>query len=229
MKKILYLLLIGFAFLQSCSKSKDDNSDSSGLSQDIKNFVPETVIDSMRSWGFNINEGKTPPAINGVYSLSKNYCTFDNSGFDEADTYFADYHYKFQDQDNSKLTINLNYKVVNSTGSDTASGTGSFISGTGNDFTVFTDVKGLSEGVTYEWITFCSGTVTDNGIQNFQFGLYVKDKGPDPNNALINIGSARIFKDDDGLAEKIPDYRIGKDLGAPGRSSSSSPVMGTRN
>lgn len=204
MKKILYLLLIGFAILQSCSKKKDDTSDSSGLSQDIKNFVPQSVIDSMRQWGLTINEGKTPPTIDGVYNDSLHLCTFDNSGYDGAGVYFYNYHYKFHDQNNDKLTISVDFKDTYDNGNtDSASGAGSFISGAGNDFTVFTDVKGTSYGVTYEAITFYSGTITSSGIKNFQDGLYLKDKGADPDNNLIDVGSARVFKDEDGFSEKI--------------------------
>lgn len=201
MKKILYLLFIGFAILQSCSKKKDDTSDSSGLSQDIKNFVPQSIIDSMRTWGFVINEGKKPPMIDGVYNDSLDLCTFDNSGYNDVGDYFANYHYKFHDQDNSKLTIALDYEAIDA--ADTASGAGSFVSGTGNDFTVFTDVKGVDNGVNYEAITMYSGTITNSGIKNLQYSFYMKDKGDDPDNKMIAVGSARLFKDKDGFSEKL--------------------------
>lgn len=204
MKKILYLLLIGFAILQSCSKKKDDTSDSSGLSQDIKNFVPQSIVDSMRQWGLAVNEGKKPPTINGVYNDSLDLCTFDNSGYDQAGDHFANYHYKFYGQDNNNLTISVGYKDSYSNGArDSASGAGSFISGTGNDFTVFTDVKGVTNDINYELITFYSGTITSTGIENLQNGLYMKAKDADPSNKLVSVGSARIFKDEDGFAEKI--------------------------
>ncbi|HET7117915.1 MAG TPA: hypothetical protein VFI29_15575 [Hanamia sp.] len=203
MKKILYLLFIGFAILESCSKKKDDTSDSSGLSQDIQNFVPQTLIDSMQTWGLVINKGKTPPMIDGVYNDSANLCTFDNSSYNYTGDYFANYHYKFHDQDNSKLTIELDYNDIYAGGSDSASGAGSFISGTGNDFTVFTDVKGVTNGVNYEAITMYSGTITNSGIKNLQYSFYMKDKGDDPDKKLIDVGSARIFKDEDGFSEKL--------------------------
>ncbi len=213
MKKILYLLVIGFSLLQSCSKKKDKTSDTSGLSQDIQNFVPQTVIDSMRAWGLTINEGKVPPMINGIYDLSKNYCIFDNSGNDQAETYFADYRFRFRDQDNDKLTISLDFKNTTGYGTDSASGKGSFISGNGNDFTVFTENKGISDGIHYEDISFYSGTITSTGIKNFQMGRYLKSKDPDPDHKLVDVGTSRIFEDDDGFSDKITTYRIGNNIG----------------
>lgn len=211
MKRITYLLFIGFAILQSCSKKKSDTPKPSGLSQAIQNFVPESIIDSMRKWGFVINEGKKPPMINGVYNVSPNLCTFDNSGSNESGYHFDNYHYKFHNQNNDKLTIALDEKNTSgSSGIDSASGIGSFISGTSNDFTVFTDEKGVSYGINYESITIISGTITSTGIENFQNSFYMKDKGNDPDKKLIDVGSARIFKDEDSFSEKIPDdnYRI---------------------
>lgn len=202
MKKFNVLVLCLLLLLASCSKKKSD--DGSGLSQSIQNFVPQSVIDSMRVWGLAINEGSTPPDITGIYNVSPVLCTYDNSGGNRANTYFDNYRFRFHDQDNTNLTIAIDYKDLR--GGDTASGVGSFIAGSGNNFTVFVDQKGISYGISYESIGFYSGIKTSSGIQNFQFAIYWKQKGPDPSNQLVPVGTSRIFKDADDFSESLITY-----------------------
>lgn len=202
MKKYYLVFLAVLFCVLSCSKKHDND----GLSQDIKNFVPQAVIDSMRKWGLMIYEGKTPPTVAGIYNFSRNYCTFDNSGFNRANTYFSDYRLRFRDQNNSELTIALDYKALSV--QDTASGVGSFIAGTDNNFTVFVDVKGVLTGVDYKGITFFSGTKTSTGIKSLQWGYYIKEKGPDPTNLLAKAGTSRIFIDQDSFSDINANYRV---------------------
>lgn len=198
------ILLCFSVLLFSCKKGSESNDDT-GLSQDIKNFVPQSVIDSMRNWGMVINEGKTPPVISGIYNFTRNVCVFDNSGYNQTGDYFADYRYRFHDQNNEKLTISLDYKALNAP--DTASGIGSFLAGNNNLFTVFVNVSGVQAGITYKQIGFYSGRKTETGIENFQTGFYFTEKGPDPDNTLVKVGSSRIFNDEDEFSDINAVYR----------------------
>ena len=72
---------------------------------------------------------------------------------------------------------------------------------------------GISDNIKYEDISFYSGTITNTGIKNFQMGVYLKSKDPDPGNKLVDVGTSRIFKDDDGFSEKITTYRMSNNSG----------------
>ena len=145
MKHYSFLVtVLCFSVLLFSCKKESETKDDIGFSQDIKNFVPQPVIDSMRNWGMAINEGKNPPVIAGIYNFTKNLCVFDNSGYNQTGDYFADYRYRFRNQDNDKLTISLDYKALSA--ADSASGIGSFIAGNNNSFTVFVDIHGVAGG-----------------------------------------------------------------------------------
>ncbi len=206
MKQYLLVCLTAISLFTISCKKDNGSDDNSGLSQDIKNFVPQSVIDSMRSWGLKINEGKQPPVIEGIYNITPNICTFDNSGGNRTGQKFADYRFRFRNQNNDKLTISLDYKALN--GVDSAVGVGSFLAGAGNDFTVFVNASGVQYGIAYKQIGFYSGTKTANGITGLQHGFYFTEKGPDPDNKLVKVGSSRIFHDSDQSSETNPVYRL---------------------
>lgn len=205
------VLVTSFVFI-SCKKEKEDN-DNSGLSDDIKKFVPAAVIDSMRKWGLVINEGKKPPTIEGIYDFKPNYCVYDNSGYNRAGSYFLDYRFRFRNQNNQNLTVSVDFKSLG-VAIDTASGTGSFLAGNNNNFTAFVDVTGTSYGIPYKAITFYSGVVTNTGITNFQIGSYLKEKGADPSHLLVPVGTSRVFNDEDSFSEVKNAYRQGPTVNA---------------
>ncbi len=202
MKKIIAAAAVCLCFFSACKKNTEG---SSNLSADITNFVPAAVIDSMRAWGLAVNEGKTPPVITGIYNISPNICTYDNSGANAVNATFSDYHFRFHDQDNNKLTISVDYKALSVR--DTATGTGSFISGAGDNFTIFVDQKGAAGNVTYEAILFYSGTKTAAGIQHFQLAIYLKSKSADQQSTLSKVGISRIFKYWDCMSALSAVYR----------------------
>lgn len=207
-----FMVILCFsAILFSCKKESESNDDT-GLSQDIKNFVPQSVIDSMRNWGMTINEGKNPPVIDGIYNITPNICTFDNSPGNRTGDKFADYRYRFRDQNIENLTISLDYKALN--GIDSAFGVGSFIAGNNNSFTVFVNVSGVQYGISYKQIAFYSGTKSATGMDEFQHGFYFTEKGPDPEKKLVEAGTSRIFHDEDEFSDINAVYR-----GIPSRST----------
>ena len=206
-KSLAFLLL--FTLSQSCKKSSDNTtSNTTGFSDSINKIVTPAILDSLKSYGLVVNPGKQPPIINGIYLISPTYCIFDNSIGHDAGYTFSDYKFQFYGQDNTNLTIGLNYK--NMTGTDNASGVGAFVAGNGNFFTAFIDSKGIANGINYEDIMIISGEVTTSGISHWQNALYRKSKGYDPNNTLINVGDCRIFTigSGEGTATKTSTYRV---------------------
>jgi hypothetical protein len=199
MKKSLFLLLAFSAIMSlvmlSCTKdllnSEDENND---LSQDIKNIVPDTTLEKITDLGMPINKGTKPPDLENIYKVSP--LTLKNTNIPNdysIGSNFADYKFKLYDQDNSKLTIKFDYV----SGGETGTGLGAFISGSGNDFTVFVKVHSLRGGYPAEVLHIISGTITSNGISNFYFSNYMLEDYGDPENYWMAEGQGRVFYDSD--------------------------------
>jgi len=194
-----FTLLFFIVILGCLSCQKEASPTSNGFSQDILNIVSLKTIDSLRQFGMVIHEGKTPPKLEGSYYLNQYYCSFDNSNRNKLGQKFSDYTYKFYNQNNTNLTVSVDYQTTEN--SDVAKGLGSFLSGDGKNFTAFLNVSSISEGIPNKSLTIISGTVDDAGIINWQncYKLLQKD---DPQQKMIAVGSTRIFYEKDLLAAR---------------------------
>ncbi|RYZ94685.1 MAG: hypothetical protein EOP47_27355 [Sphingobacteriaceae bacterium] len=188
--------------LAGCKKDKKvtpkEEEEEETFTTEILNIVPQATIDSLREWGMVINEGKTPPSLEGSYYTDNSDCFFDNSSFVNLGKWRGNYTYKFYDQDNEKLTIAIDYTIDG--GSDVAKGVGSFISGSGDKFSAFFVTEGVSRGIDYKSLTIISGRKTADGIVDWTDLLRITDKSEDPTGLLIDVGGTRIFREDDELA-----------------------------
>jgi hypothetical protein len=206
MKSTLIFGLLVFAI--GCGK-KETVDPTKGFSEQIQKIVPQSILDSLQKKGLVINQGTVPPSLEGIFLCSLNELV---SNYGAGDSYktgdlFADYKYKIYEQSTDKLTIKLDYKGIGT--SDNGIGKGSFVSGNGNFFTIFSETSGTSGSlITYKALDIYSGEMTSTGIKNFQKGFVLTDKTNDPNNtSLIAVGKGRVFKDKDGLAEKANSFR----------------------
>jgi hypothetical protein len=188
---LAYLLLLGF--LASCKKSTIGTT-TPGLSQDIQNIVPTWLVDSLRNDGMAINEGQTPPVVDGIYLFSPNVCTYDNTGDFSVGRVIDDYKYKFYGQNNTNLTIMLDYKDVSNPGTDSSQGAGAFVSGKDSLFSLFIQTTGVTQGIDDTLLSVYSGKFTAAGIVNFQQALYIKGEGPGAAGILAPVGTTRIFE-----------------------------------
>ncbi|MDJ1467181.1 hypothetical protein QNI16_36945 [Cytophagaceae bacterium YF14B1] len=208
MKRLSFLVIaIVISVTTSCKKENTDT----GFSQDIKDLVPSEAMNAMRQNGMTIYEGMKPPQIEGIY-LSSEHILFGSSDKDDKiGERYADYRYQFFDQDFTDLSVKTSYngyRVDDGVLIDQASGLGSFISGNGNFFSVFSEEHGeTSSGAKYTWLAIYSGEITKDGIKNLVNSFYMKDK-EDPYNKLVDIGTVRVFKDKDGVSETKGSLRI---------------------
>jgi len=198
LKAAIAVLLIP-ALLSGCKKDKEVTPEEEVFTKEILNIIPKATIDTLRSWGMIINEGKTPPNLAGSYYTNNSNCFFDNSSFKRLGKWRGNYTYKFYDQNNEKLTVNIDYTIDG--GSDVAKGVGSFISGSGDKFSAFFVTEGVSKGINYKSLTIVSGRKTATGIVDWTDMLRLTQKDPDPTKQLIDVGGTRIFKEDDSLAD----------------------------
>lgn len=197
LKAAIVVLLIP-AFLMGCKKDKKTTPEQEVFAKEILNIVPKATIDTLRSWGMVINEGKTPPNLAGAYYTNTTNCFFDNSDAIRLGRWRGNYTYRFYDQNNEKLTINIDYNIDGNT--DVAKGVGSFISGSGDKFSAFFVTEGVSLEIKYKTLTIISGTKTADGIVDWTDMLRMTQKDSDPKKRLIGVGGTRIFKEEDKLA-----------------------------
>jgi hypothetical protein len=197
-----YFVLVALLVCQACKKGKDA---SPAFSSEIQKIVPQATIDSLRAKGMIINEGVTPPDLNGVFIASPYVLV---STYKD-DTYsigyqFSDLKLKFSGQNNANLGLTIQLK----NGTATGDGVGAFISGSGNKFTIFAEVDLVQGSASAKQIRVFSGEIIDGALSNFYSSLHIKEK-KDPYNLLIPVGQGRILKDGDGKAEKSDQFRLG--------------------
>ncbi len=83
-------------------------------------------------------------------------------------------------------------------------GFGSFISGQGNNFTVYVKIDAEdTKGHKLLQTEVYSGTLEQGGIRNLQRSLFMIDDKGDPNGEYIENGQGRLVEDGDGFSEKI--------------------------
>lgn len=126
---LLAIISICLILLTACHKDSGgggqrnigDNPDS------IRNVITHSLIDSLRKWGMNIYDGKTPPIVAGIYDMDPDSCIFDNwqpkdNLGNRQGVIIPSYIYQFTKQDNTRMTIRFDRKLDQG-GGDAASNT----------------------------------------------------------------------------------------------------------
>jgi hypothetical protein len=204
MKKLLLLsVTLVFSFMYfSCKKDKTDPVKKTfDLSSDIKNIVPDSTIQSLIDLGMIINDGTTPPNLENIYKVSPYVLKSSNIPSDYEGQTFTDYKFKLYDQDDVNQTIKLDY--VNNP--ETGTGLGGFISGSGNNFSVFVKVHTLVFDSPADILFVLSGTITDGGIDNFIMSNYMLDNYGNLSGYYIENGQGRIIYDSDLFSPTVDD------------------------
>ena len=163
--------------------------------------------------GMPINGGETPPNIENAYIGSPFVLKASNISTDEIGHTYSDYYVKFYNQNNSKLTIEMNYK----NGPETGTGIGSYIVGEGNKFSVFVEVTAEANGSKAKLIHVISGELTEEGINNLYFANFMLDNNGNETGYWIENGQGRVIYDSDGfspLTDSFKEISIGKSVDA---------------
>jgi hypothetical protein len=201
---LTFTLLIFATVLASCSKKNDALTpavSTTTLPAAVNNIITAAIIDTLQSHGAVINKGITPPTISGIFLIHPLVCTFDNSGGNFAGKTFADYKYKFSNQDKSSFAIRVDYLATTDASSVLSDSTATFVSGNGNLFTIYSRFNANTNGVNFVIIHILSGEIASGGIKNFQNSTYIVSKDPDPNQYVEPQGATRVFIDADYFSE----------------------------
>ena len=200
----LNMALVLTAFL-SCSKSDDSGSalvDPNGLTRDINEIVPDSLLDAIKKLGMPVNTGGSPPNLQGAYFLSPFILDSTNIPNDyPIGKQFADYYLNFTNQNFRDLTVNIDYR----NGGETGNGIGSYIVGKGSNFSVFSRITSHNPAQTDSaYILFLfSGSKSNDGLHNMYVALFMLDDLGDPSGYFIENGHGRVFYDSDELSTPI--------------------------
>lgn len=115
MRKIflpLFIILTAFSLVtMSCKKDKKDDEkkvEDNGLTQQINQLIPDSILTKMVTLGMVINRGETPPSLTGSFFATPFILKASNVPNDFGIGYaFADYNVLFYEQNNDNLTIRL--------------------------------------------------------------------------------------------------------------------------
>lgn len=187
------ILTAGSLIFSACKKSKDDSTPAGDtFPTPIQSMITQSMVDSIRAAGGIVYSGKAPAIVNGTYFMHPDSCIYDNSPGNFAGTLFADYKFRFSAQDNSTFNITVEQKNTSS-GTLSQTPASSYISGDGNNFSIFILRTVSPMGVAVQQFNVLSGTLTAGGVQNLKNILYLRSKGSDPANTLPPAGTIRVF------------------------------------
>jgi len=203
MKKLFYyammaMMMMGSAVvISACESSSDsDDPDSGEVDTRLDNVVPKDIRDKMGRY-ITFYNGVNPPNVEGVYLMSPDILVYSSDNTFSIGDVFSDLYFRLSNQNSKNNTIDYQENQ----GKQTQVGSGAFISGEGNNFTIFFNNTGKIYDIKVKTAMVISGTKTSSGIANLRYALALIDKDPDPDNIAMEIGEFRIFEDKDGLTE----------------------------
>ena len=205
MKKNLLFASVAFALatgvLTSCDMFNSDNpapTPTPTKDERIKTVIPDDLREKIEAY-VPIYDGVTPPNIEGTYYVWEEQVVASNLEYDAVgDKLSYPDHIRFYNQDMTNNTISM-VRVMNT---EWGKGDGAFISGYGDNFTVYFDLIVNSRGSVAKEAYIVSGTLTSVGISNIYKGFIMKEKD-DPDDHLVDVGTFRFFSDSDGVSEKV--------------------------
>ena len=177
----------------------DMSTITTGKLERINQVLPDNMRKQVEEY-IPIYDGDTPPNVEGVYLIDPLKAVYDSEGYYSPGKTLSPKYIRFYNQDPATNTLDYAQKEDMSEGK----GEGSFISGSGNQFTVFFNVEGVYRSddyaCEYKEAMVISGTRTDSGIKDLQYAFVMLEKGNDWKNNLMDVNAFRVFKDGDGLA-----------------------------
>lgn len=195
-KVFAIVTLLAFA---SCSKDNSDDSKFNGSIASIEDFYNPELVKALDSLGFIINTGNKPPLMEGIYLAAPVILQASSVLGDNLGSKFFDYEITFSNQDNGNLTIDF----LGDQGIEIDNGSGSFISGEGNSFSIF--LITTTEISTYlaDSAISLSGTIVEDGIEDLQIAYLMLDNRENEGGVFIPNNTGRVLFDSDNFSEKI--------------------------
>lgn len=168
----------------------------------LTQVIPDELRDQFDDY-VPIYDGSNPPNVEGSYFMDPEILIGSTLSYDSYGKSFSSEYMKFSDQDMKVNTINMIRVQGIPSVVEWMKGSGAFISGSDNNFTIYFDMEGESYGIPVKEAVVVSGTKVDGGIEKLSWGFILKEKGDDPNNHVVPVGTFRIFTDKDGMSPSV--------------------------
>lgn len=208
MKLTCYVMLACITFsVLSCSKNNDDNNQNT-----YEAFVPPAIDSTLKAMGFTVHKGVNPPNVEGTFVTAKSYILKSNFLDFYEHTVMGVDTITFFNQNNQKLSVDYKgiYKyVVGNYANQNYQGTGSFICGEGNFFTIVSPMLGeVTDNTTgktakYKKVSIVSGEIVKNsdgsikGIQNYQSAGLMQEVYQEPS-IVMKPNQGRVSQNGSG-------------------------------
>lgn len=188
------------------NKYYSDYKDFTTAEKKIERVVPIEILEPMEPY-IPIYEGENPPDIQGTYVIDPMEIVYDKMGnYEPGYNNFSTLYFNISNQNFTTNTLDYREKEIGNGGvASESEGNGAFVSGEGNNFTVFFNTTGVTHLENYDVDTtdalIISGTKTSDGIRDLHYAFVIVKKSADPDNRLMKEGDFRVFKDGDNWAE----------------------------
>lgn len=179
---------------------------------EIEAVIPLEYVELMKEY-IPIHEGTTPPNIEGIYLFSPATMLYDSHDYFSVGHQFADDYFWFYNQ-SSDNTLSM-YATQNL--GDLSVAEGVFISGNGQNFTVYFNEHTVHENG--DWLTkatIISGTKNGDRIDNFHTAFIIIDKY-DQTDKYMDVGGYRVIYDGDYTSEPT-EWPLSSSSSAPAKS-----------
>jgi hypothetical protein len=163
--------------------------------------IPRELLEYFLSLGIEVNSGRNPPDIEGMYLATPLQLVKTTAGTNISNQW--DMLVTFSGQNDARLIVDTNYLIQSDTGPMTSGGTASFIVGEGDRFTVFQEGAREELGYTAKTVEVFSGEVTVTGIKNYQWAVFMVDNRGAPLGHWIADGTGYFKRDSDRFSEKM--------------------------
>jgi hypothetical protein len=172
-----------------------------GAPYEVNSFLDNADMEKLKENGVNIYPGFTPPDITGMYLVDKWTVKYDALKERPVGDTVSACHYRFSGQTRDGR-ITLEYACD---GEESGAGSGGYISGANNCFTVYIDDKGKIKECAYSSPSLISGCLTDKGIAGLQYSFIMKsrDEAKTCDGTLMKTGGMRVISIDDESADLV--------------------------
>ena len=188
----------------------------------VNNILTTDQITILANMGMTINNGTTPPSIVGSYYVDALLLTGSNVPGDSINIKkYANYSYRFSNQ---TAAGNISVERAIQGGTSVGFGQGAIISGSGNDFSIFTDltdsITSSKDGhiIIFKSARIISGTISASGITGFRYAFICTEKVNDSFDEEIEVDQGRVIWESDNIADLVTNYPFAKRMGAPAKS-----------
>ncbi len=168
-----------------------------GEPEAIESVIPDEYLDLLEPY-IPIYTGTTPPNVEGTYLISPMTMVMDSHDNFEPGYQFADNYIQFYNQTSDNTISCRSTQLLG----DLSVGEGLFISGEGENFTIyFNEYTTEEDGSWLVKATIISGQAVDGLLYDYTYAFIILDDY-DVNDQYMDVGQYRVFCEGDGVCEQ---------------------------